>query len=306
MLAPDTPAALAASKAASRGHGIVDLNELIDLGISPSTIRSWASAGHLFRIHRGVYSIIPPALLSQEGRWLAAVKACGAGAALSHGAAAKLLSLLEVYERPGLHVSLVDRRRIRPPGIIVHRPRNLEEEDIKVHRGIRATTATRTLFDQSSMVGPAALRSQFELAEYHERLDRPRLRKLLLGATGRRGLRNLEELAGFEPLPLERTRSKLERLALSICRTHSLPIPLVNAPLLDYEVDLFWPDARFVAEADGGQHKGAKRDSDNERDLALQLAGHLVRRYSGEALEDGQAVAGEILGILRCRLPQLG
>jgi very-short-patch-repair endonuclease len=74
-------------------------------------------------------------------------------------------------------------------------------------------------------------------------------------------------------------------------------------PLLDYEVDLFWPDARLVVEADGGHHKGERRDRDNERDMALQLAGYLVRRYSWEALRDERTVAEELLELLRRRLP---
>lgn len=301
MWDPDTPAAVVA--VATRQHGIVDSDQLHDLGLARSTVLNWVRAGRLFRLYRGVYAVVPPALLSDEGWWLAAVRACGPGAALSHGAAAKLLGLLEAYEHPALHVSLLDRRRIKPRGVVVHRPRNLEKRDITVRCGIPTTTPTRTLFDHCSVVGPAALRAQFERAESWESLDRPRLKTLLTGATGRRGLGHLRKLSGYEPIPLARTRSKLERLVLSLCRTHSLPIPAVNVPLLNYEVDLLWPDARFVVEADGGHHKGKQRDDDNERDLALQMAGYLVRRYSWDALEDEHEVAMEILGILRRRLP---
>lgn len=44
---------------------------------------------------------------------------------------------------------------------------------------------------------------------------------------------------------------------------------------------------------------------DNERDLALARAGYLVRRCSGEALRDEQALAREIRAILRERLPPI-
>jgi len=77
----------------------------------------------------------------------------------------------------------------------------------------------------------------------------------------------------------------------------------VNVPFGGYELDFFWPDACLVVEADGGRHARERRASDNERDLHLQLAGHLVRRYSEEALVDEPAVAEELLAILEKRLP---
>ncbi|MCL4287532.1 MAG: DUF559 domain-containing protein [Thermoleophilia bacterium] len=73
-------------------------------------------------------------------------------------------------------------------------------------------------------------------------------------------------------------------------------------PLLDYEVDLYWPAARFVVEADGGRHVGEQRDRDNQRDVVLARAGILVRRYSWEALQHREAVAREIGEILVERL----
>ena len=201
-----------------------------------------------------------------------------------------------------LHVSVTDRRYIRPRGIVVHRPRNLAEEDIVLELGIRTTSPTRTLFDLCSLTSAGVLRELFERAEYLEVLERRRMRSLLLGATGRRGLNHLEKLARYEPLPLSRTRSRLERIVLSVCRTYSLPLPAVNVPLLDYEVDFLWPEARLVVEADGGRHVGKRRSRDNERDTALQLAGYLVRRFNEEDLEDERAVAREILRLLRTKL----
>ena len=161
----------------------------------------------------------------------------------------------------------------------------------------------RTLFDLASILSARELRKRFEQAEYLEALDRARLRELLTGARGRKGLGSLRALADFAPLPLSRIRSELERIILTTCRTHSLPIPAVNVPVLGYEVDFLWPEARFVVEADGGLHKGKQRDSDNARDIELARAGYLVRRYSEEALSDEQAVSAEIIDILRERLP---
>ena len=74
-------------------------------------------------------------------------------------------------------------------------------------------------------------------------------------------------------------------------------------PLLGYEVDFLWPDARFVVEADGSDHLDPRRrDRDNDRDIALGRAGYLVRRYSYLAMTRAEEVAGEVRGILEERL----
>jgi very-short-patch-repair endonuclease len=99
-------------------------------------------------------------------------------------------------------------------------------------------------------------------------------------------------------LPLAETRTWLEELLLTICRDHSLPLPAVNVQVLGYEVDFLWPAARFVVEADGGDHRGRQRDRDNQRDITLARAGYLVRRYSSRAMGDERAVATEVLEIL--------
>jgi len=295
-----TPAARIATLAGKQ-HGVVARPQLLAAGISASTIARWVEAGHLHRLHRGLYAVGHRSI-TREGRWLAAVLACGPRAALAGISAAHLLGLIRHWHIDPVHVCVSDLSKRSPRGVIVHRPRSLDPRDLTRCRGIPVTTATRTVFDLASMVTPKVLREAFEQGEYLELIDRPRLTALLDGASGRRGLGALRELAGAEAIPLSRTRSKLERLALSICRNHGLPIPGVNVPLLDYEVDLHWPQARFVVEADGGRHVGERRDRDNARDVTLARAGHLVRRYTDQALRDEDAVAAEILGILRERL----
>lgn len=114
------------------------------------TIMGWARSGHLYRIHESVYSIVPPAMLTQEGRWLAAVKACGHSAAVSHGPAGQILGLVPRSEKLALHVSVSDRRRVRVPGIVIHRPRSLPTRDLVTRLGIPVTSVTRTIWDIAS------------------------------------------------------------------------------------------------------------------------------------------------------------
>lgn len=287
---------------AMRQHGVVAREQLINLGISPSTIGHWVSIGHLHVLHRGVYAV-GHRRLTDEGRWLAAVLVCGESAALADVSAAELQRLLWRRTDGPVHVAIAGRGKRRPSGIRVHCPRSLGPRDLTTRDSIPVTTPTRTLFDLASSTSPSELRDLFERAEYLEVLDRRRLSELLNGATGRRGLGDLRALMGFESIPLSRTRSALERIVLAVCRDHGLPIPGVNVPLLGYEVDFHWPEARFVVEADGGRHVGARRDRDNERDIRLGRTGILVRRYSWEALKDRGSVGREIREILEERLP---
>lgn len=234
---------------------------------------------------------------------MAAVLACGAGAALFGPSAGELHSLLKAAGY-ALHIGLPRDLKRSPRGIVVHRPRDLDPVDLTRRLGIPTTTTTRTLFDLSSFLSAQALREAFDQATYLQLLNRPRLHTLLAGATGRSGLGTLRALLAEAPLPLSETRSRLERLTLRICRANDLPLPSVNVPLHGYEVDFLWEAARFVVEADGGHHRGPQRDSDNERDSTLSRAGFLVRRYSEAALGDESSVGAEILAILRERLPR--
>jgi len=87
-----TPLDVAVSRVATRQHGVVSLAQLEALGLGASGVRDRVVAGRLHRVHRGVYSV-GHSSLKIEGRWIAAVLACGEGAVLSHRSAAALLDL---------------------------------------------------------------------------------------------------------------------------------------------------------------------------------------------------------------------
>lgn len=286
---------------AGRQHGVVARSQLREIGIAGATVARWIRVGRLHRLHAGVYAV-GHRCVSREGLYLGAVLACGPGAVLSHGSAARLH---RIDRRPGvgaLHVSIPRGRRRSPVGVRVHRPGGLQHPDLTERHRVPVTSPARTLFDLAEMLSPRQLREAFERSEYLELLDRTRLATLLDGASGRRGLGTLRDLLGECPLPLAETRSGLERAVLSLCRQRGLPIPATNVPVLGWEVDFLWERARLVVEADGPHHRGAQRARDNRRDLELGRAGLLVRRYSDEALRDLDAVGDELEALLRERL----
>lgn len=293
-----------AAELGARQHAVLSRQQLLLSGGSGATIDRWLRRGHLHRLHPGVYSLVPPTLLTAEGCWLGAVLAGPPGTVLSHQPAGQLAWIIDRRESVGLHVSLIGGKSCRRAGIIAHRPRSLNPVDVTKRLGIPTTTRTRTVWDLSGVLSPAATRRAFEQAEKLHDLDRPRLRAMLAAAPSRKGSRTIRELLQSGTIPLERTRSVLEELVIHVCTDNAIAMPAVNVPLLGHEVDFLWERERFVVEADGGEHLNERqRDKDNDRDVRLSRAGYLVRRYSWWALQDRRKVASEILSILRERDP---
>lgn len=68
---------------ARRQHGVVSHADLRRIGFSAQSIKHRIASGRLHRVYRGVYAVGRPQL-TREGRWMAAVLACGDDATLSH------------------------------------------------------------------------------------------------------------------------------------------------------------------------------------------------------------------------------
>src|SRR4051794_39592002 len=90
-----TPRDVRIALLAARQHGVLSFEELLSCGLTPDAISVRVANGRLHPVHRGVYAV-GHAKLTQDGTYLAAVKACGAGAVLSRFAA-------------GAHMAIIDR-----------------------------------------------------------------------------------------------------------------------------------------------------------------------------------------------------
>jgi very-short-patch-repair endonuclease len=250
--APD----LIIARLAAKQHGIATHQQLREAGLGRNSISHRARTGRLHRIHRGVYAL-GHAGLAREGRWMAAVLACGDTAVLSHRSAAALWRLLPASAGP-VHVSIATRSgREKRTGIRLHRPKKLPARQVTLRHRIPVTTPARTIADLHRMVPPPELREAIRQAA-------------VLGLP-------VEVEPGREP-----TRSELEHRFLRLCERHRLPKPLVNHRVGRLEVDFLWPEQRVVVETDGYRyHRGrAAFEDDRSRDLQLRDAGFDVIRLT--------------------------
>ena len=288
-------------------HGLVTTAELAALGLSPGSVAHRVRQGRLVREHRGVY-VVGSAPLSATGRRLAAVLACGPGAAAGHTAGAAALDLLP--DRPGvIHVTVPpesgsNSRR----GIRVHRARPLASDEVVVADGVPVTSVARTLVDLGDVVTPQQLRRAFVRAEQLRVIDMEAVAASLSAAGRRRGARLLRELlAAYDPRWAQ-TRSNLELAMLDVAQRFGLPEPEVNAWVLGrFLVDFLWRDAALIVETDGGEVHGtatAQRD-DARRDHALRRAGFRVLRMSyADVTRRADAVAARVAAALVARNDQ--
>jgi very-short-patch-repair endonuclease len=131
---------------ARRQHGVITLEQLLWAGLSRSGITRRVQAARLHRLHRGVYAV-GHTDLSRDGRWLAAVLACGDGAVLSHVSAAHLWSMSPTS--PSLiHVTVPSRNgRRRRQGIRLHYRDGLVPSNVTRRKNIPVTTRSRTRRD---------------------------------------------------------------------------------------------------------------------------------------------------------------
>jgi very-short-patch-repair endonuclease len=261
-----------------RQHGVVAHRQLRELGLGRSSIRWRVKSGRLHPVRRGVYAVGRPEI-GPNGRWMAALLACGPGAVLSHGSAAALWGF--GGEPRGLvEVSLPAGMRSRRPGIRAHRRAMLSPDEVTEHEGIPVTTPIRTLIDQATQLAPARLERAVNEADKLERVQADVLYAALDNHSGEPGVGPLRKL--LDPLHFRLSDSELERAMRPVAKGAGLPVPETKAWVNDYEVDFFWPKLGIVVEADGLRyHRTASQQRRGlERDQVHIAAGLWPLRFS--------------------------
>ena len=266
-----------------------DLVTRADLGLSPPALSRRLKKGELVRRYPGVYSR-GHGELSREARWMAAVLACGEGAALAGASAAALFSCSRWPETVP-HV-IVPRRHRAIAGIVIHHGR---EFDVVRRDGIPVTTVARMLLDLAATHTPHQVCWVINEAAFRRLFSLDATSRVLERANGHRGTGVLRRAIELYRAGSAGTKSALEDRFLAL----GLPEPLVNMPLHGYEVDFHWPRARLVVEVDGNHTRPRDLGNDRARDATLRAAGYTVVRLT--ALEGAVSRLAPLLPATRAR-----
>ena len=281
---------------ATSQHGLLTTAHLRSLEFSRAEQRTLVRNGVLRSARPGVFALAGSSN-SFEQRLLAVVLATGATA--SHLSALRLhghgprLSTLEVTVPYPADCGL--------EGVVVHRSRTLDLDQVELVDGVSVTTLARTIVDVAARLPVRHLGRIVDHAAAEGALDVDALRELrrTIGV-GRRGVTRLDaviercrDVVGSESGP----EVDLRRLL----RDAGLPEPVAQFALSvggeRYRLDLAYPLERIAIEYDGYlAHSGHRRfEEDRRRQNMLVRAGWCVLRFTARELrEDRHGVAAMV------------
>jgi very-short-patch-repair endonuclease len=278
-----------AARIACKQHGNITSAQLLRAGASRSAIDRWVGKGLLHPEFRGVHRLGHRAP-STEARYMAAVLACGDGAALSGLAAAFLMGLVR-GRAPIPEVSSMRNRHV--PGVITHRVRRLECWTVQ---SIRTTTVARTLVDLAGRL------SLDDLARAgHEAQVRYRIKASAVDAAIRLGIAGAANLRAIFHGDADVVLSRLERRFLDLLRSEGLPLPRTNRLAGGRHVDCRWPAQRLTVELDGYRYHSTRHawEQDRRREREARARGDEFRRFTyGDVVEDRTLMLAELHALL--------
>jgi hypothetical protein len=275
---------------ADRAWGIVTRAELLGSGVSSDEVRGRVAKGYLIPEHPGVYRV-GHAAPSTEASYMAAVKAGGAGAVLSHRAAAYLWHLLK-GKPPPPEVTAPRERRLR--GVRTIRAARPAAR----RRGIPVTSVPETLVDLAPLLTLDELARACHEAGVLHKTTPAHVEAVLRRRAHAAGARRLRAVMRGDA---KVTLSRLERAFLELVRDARLPLPQTNRLADGRRMDCRWPEQRLTVELDSftfhNSRYGWERDRQGEKEARKRR--DRFRRFTyGDVTEDAQYVAGELERLL--------
>jgi very-short-patch-repair endonuclease len=215
---------------------VITRRQLLGIGFTPREIDIRVGK-RLHPVATGVFAVGRPHL-TREGAFMAAVLACGPGAALSHHSGAELYEILRRRRGP-IEVS-VSATHPRRAGIKVHRRKSF---DVRIHGGIPATSPICTIIDIAHGLGEAQLERTINEAVNRDLVDLDELRAAARGRS-----RKIVRLLDRDTFAV--TDTMLEQRFLRIVRRAGLPLPQTQRRLEGGRVDFYWPALDLIVETD--------------------------------------------------------
>jgi hypothetical protein len=282
------------ARIAGRAWGVVTRAEAIAAGLSEREIDRRIEKGLLVRVFPGVYRV-GHAAPSYESLYLAAVKACGEGAALMGTAAAHLLGL--VKGRPPVPQVLTPTKR-RVKGVETRESRHIDPRDVTTHKGIRVTNVPRTLCDVAAGQPLRDLARTCHEAGVKYRTTPKDVERVLRRRPNTPGARKLRIImSGGEPVRL----SFLEDTFFALLRRENLPLPTTNKPAGTKRVDCRWEEPPLTVELDSYRFHNSRYawEQDHRRAREARKRGEFRQYTYADVLEDPRDMLAELHALLR-------
>jgi very-short-patch-repair endonuclease len=282
------------ARVAGRQHGVLDREDLLGIGLSPTGIQRRLRKGTLHREFPGVYRLGHRAP-STDARYLAAVLACGSGAVLGGLAAAFLYELVSGDIPPP---EVITRSQRRISGIKVRRTRVLDRRDVADVRGIPIATVPRTIVDIAAVLAEEELARVCHRAWVRYRVGPPRIEAVLSRRSNSPGTRKLRRVIHGD---VHLVLSELENGFLDRLRGERLPLPQTNRVASSRRVDCRWAKYGLTVELNGYQFHNSRHswEQDYKREREAYARGDQFRRYTWrDVFEDPRAMLRELHSLL--------
>jgi hypothetical protein len=278
------------ARLAARQHNVVAQRQLLEMPMGARRILRWVEAARLHEIFTRAYAV-GTARVTELGRIMAAVLACGPDSFASHRTAARLWAL--GIERQGFEVTVGRSNAPKVKGIKT-RKSTFGPGETTTRHGIPVTSLYRTLIDLAAVLDENALAYALDQAGRHN-ISIPRLREAIARHKGKKGIAKLRRVVD-EYHPTNPVKSPLEWDGRNFCRREKLPPAEVNALIETTdgfrEGDLTWPkpDQKVILEIQSKEHHGSwqARIRDNRRAAELQADGWLVLQATKDDLRPGK------------------
>jgi very-short-patch-repair endonuclease len=288
---------VAIATCAARQHALVTLEQARVCGFTEEAIRRRVEAGSWRRVRHAVY-LLNGAPQTWEQAALAAVLASGPEAVTSHSTAGVLWGLPNVLHEVIFEVSTPRPRRVRQPGVRVHRTMRFLEIEHAVRHQIPVTSVARTLVDLSGSMSVQQLGIATDFARRECELRLVELQRCVAGLAPARG-RKPTRIQAVLRARLERhdeTESGLEMRVLRAIVNAGLPEPVQQYRLRIGErwcrIDLGYPELKLAIEVDGWTHHAPRSafDAYRARDNDLALIGwdrlHFTSTFTNKQIAD--------------------
>ncbi|HUR84710.1 MAG TPA: hypothetical protein VMY78_05140 [Solirubrobacteraceae bacterium] len=282
------------AQVAARQHGRITHGQLLDAGLGVDQIKRLRAKGLLRPVHHRVYALGHTAPSFLAGL-MAAVLACGSGAAASHLSAGHALALVAARpDRPEVTVPTTAGRR--RPGIRIHRVSDLDPRDVTRHIGIPMTIVPRVLLDLAPRLDPNALTRACHQAWVHHGTAPAHVEACIARNPTKKGAGKLRRALGADV-----TLSMLEDGFIDLLTRFEIPRPRTNIDLDGYKVDCHWPAHGLTVELLGYRFHASRQAW--ERDVARRRRSNHIAYSYGDIFERADQTAAEVIALLGLQGP---